>query len=100
LGRGTGLVLILVGTVLVLYAVSQAFAVVSSGGRGRLPSFLLIPSVRDFLHRFSGDVRDLIENCMLAAFLLVVEGIGVGLIALGTRPFSGERVSEGASGKP
>ena len=99
MGRNAGLALILVGTVLILYAALQAFSILMSAeGRGKLPPFLLLPSVRDFLERFSGNTRDLLETCILAAFLLAVEGIGAGLLALGIRPFSGE--SRAVSGKP
>lgn len=101
LGRNTGLVLILLGTVLILYAALQALSIVMSPeGRGKLPSFLLIPSIRNFLKYFTGDTRDIVENCLLAAFLLLVEGIGVGLIALGMKPFSGRGAGGAVSGKP
>jgi len=89
LGRNLGLVLICVGAALVLYAALQALSiVVSPEGRGELPSFLMFPAIRDFLERFSGDIRDMVENCVLAAFLLAIEGIGVGLMWLGAKPFS------------
>ena len=104
MGRGAGLLLICVGALLVLYAAYQAFSIVMSPeGRGTLPSFLMTPGVRDFLDRFSGDTRDIIENCILAIFLLVIEGAGVELMALGIRPFSGGgRVAadEAVMGKP